>query len=343
MYETMANFRSIFADNSCRSISKEYYKWKIVDNPFKAGHIYVEKKDDVSAGSTTLTPKKLSILGQETPAAEVGDTFTHPNYRRQGVFSRGGKDCTEYAVLNGIDIVYGTPNSLALPGWQHKLGYSLSLFAKVKHLTKDLSVVPIIKNLLRRKMNIGYIKTLQAQRKFRSSSLRAAQRNEEAIDIAVMERFRQDFDGLWGKPRYLFFTIRDRVYLNWRFFDHPDTFTVLAAKQGDQLVGYVVIKISKDSKTGLICDFVTTNDRLDVFTLLVHAAEDKIRQSGVNSIQVHCSETSPYFGSLLQAGYFNHRDEDSIPIILYRGTKAGKKLLETNQKWHFTMADSDFV
>ena len=84
-----------------------------------------------------------------------------------------------------------------------------------------------------------------------------------------IDRFSNEVDPLWGKPRYSFFVYRDKEYLNWRYFDNPDTFIVLAAVKDHDYLGYIALKLSNDKRTGILCDFVTMDDRSDVFLCLV--------------------------------------------------------------------------
>ena len=289
---SMSEFRNIWPEDQLRSISKEYYEWKAVKNPFQQGEIYLERKDDIVIGSTTITPKKISILGEELIAAEIGDTFTHPDYQRQGVFSKGVNECTKLATSKGIEVIYGTPNSQSLPGYQHKLGYPPCPFVKLSSMTKHRwnvisTIKSILKLILRRKVDpfaIYFISFLREKfsRPFFSSN--ESLKKNKGFDISTIDNFTDELDGYWGKNRYHFFTIRDNRYLNWRYFENPEEYQALVAKKGGKYLGYLVTKISKDKRTGAICDFITIDDRLDVFYFLIQEAEKKLFKAGVQAI-----------------------------------------------------------
>lgn len=350
MYESMANFRSIFGRNPIRSIAKEYYKWKLSDNPYQRGHIYLERKDGIVVGSTTITPKRIAIFGEELLGAEIGDTFTHHDYRRQGIFSRGVTECTEYAISRGIDIIYGAPNSQSLPGYQKKLGYALCPFVKVKIMYKFMHVLAI-EEAVSRRLGRHYLSKLFARIYFQYLSFRSrvqeslVQEQEKGFDILPIDRFTMEFEGLWGSPRkdHVFFTVRDKTYLNWRFSTNPDNYMVLLATKGDDYFGCVVTKLSKRREVvvGTICDFVTHQDRLDVFYQLIREAEKRLKEAGAHYLQVRCAENSPYFQALVLSGYIVRGAISGV--IIFAGTEVGKQILETNRKWHFTIADSDNI
>ena len=108
------------------------------------------------------------------------------------------------------------------------------------------------------------------------------------LPSCTIDRFSNEVDPLWGKPRYSFFVYRDKQYLNWRYFDNPDTFIVLAAVKGHDCLGYIALKMSNDKRTGILCDFVTMDDRSDVFLCLVDESENILRQHGAENIQLRC-------------------------------------------------------
>lgn len=347
----ISEFRAKFGTNIFRSTSKEYYEWKLFRNPYQKGKIYLERKDGKVIGSTTITPKRISIGGEERLAAEIGDTFTHPDHRRKGVFSRGVDACTRFAISQGITIIYGTPNSESLAGYQKKLGYPPCPFVKLKYLTKHRRILLpagkfIGKVVLRRKSRppnlflLAMLKQRFSHSAFPRLNVSARQR---LFDISRVHKFTDEIDGVWGSSRYLFFNIRDKTYLNWRYFSNPDKYQVLAAKRVDDYLGYAVTKLSRNRKIGTICDFMTYDDRLDVFDILIQEAEKMLVRAGVHWIQTFSVEGSPYYQALIGQGYYDHGSTSRQPVIVFSGTYCGKALLETEGKWHFTMSDSDNI
>jgi len=340
----MSFFRESFGLNPFRSTAPEYYKWKISENPSMQGFTHLEMRDGNTAGSATLTPKRLSVMGEELLGTEIGDTFTHIGYRRQGIFTRCVCECTDYAISVGLQVIYGTPNSESLPGYEKKLGYPRCPFANVRKMIKHTSVRSIEKAMSSRlgwhprprilaRILLWYfsarIKRLEERRSF---------------DIVPVDRFAVGIDGLWGRSRtdYCFFTVRDESYLNWRFFENPDRYEVYAAIEDDRYLGYVATKLftSEDMVVGTICDFVTSNDRVDVFADLINEVESKFKEWGVEYIQVWCVEGSPYFWHLARSGYLKRAE---IPVIVFASTEIGKQLVQMKGIWHFTMADSDNI
>lgn len=348
--KSLSEFRALFGENELRSTSKEYYEWKIFKNPYGQGKIYLESKQGIVVGSSTITPKKVSIWGKELMAAELGEAFTHPEYRRQGIHSKLLNACCACAISQGIEVVYALPSSQTL-SLSQKLGYLPCPFIKLNYMTKERRILlPVMryiaKLILHRKLNPSDL-TLSAMLKQRFSrsifSRSKGSAAKDSFDILTVDKFTDEIDGLWGSPRYAFFAIRDKTYLNWRFFENPDKYQVIAAKRGDEYLGYMVTKLSKNKSFATICDFVTIDDRLDVFNALIQEAEKMGEKAGAQSFQVYCVDGSPYYQAMLDQGYYDYGPARRQPVIVFSGTDYGKTLLQKEGKWYFTLSDSDHI
>ena len=347
----MAKHRALFGDNKFRSIGKEYYEWKIYKNPVGEGEICLEIRDGKVVGSSTTTPKKIAILGEEFVAAELGDSFTLPEYRRQGINFKALKYCIEYSISRGINLIYGGPANQANYRLLLKAGLFPCSYIKYTFLVKSLKPIlfamkTIAKRLLLRdsSTNMSYLRYLvkakQTQPKF---VYPYDNYDENDFQVVIIDKFNEKIDGLWGKPRYLFYVFRDCSYLNWRFFTNPDKYIILAAVKDEKYLGYIVVKISKDNGTGVICDFITIEDSSDVFSVLVNKSEEILKQIGVNLVQIECIVGSPYYKTLNESGYYDYGLVSYQPLTIYSKTELGKHVLENSGKWHFTLGDSDEV
>lgn len=338
---SMSEFRALFGKNPVRSTTEGYYEWKIINNPYRYGKIYLEYKDNIIVGSTTITPKKISIFNEEILAAEIGDTFTHPLYRRQGIFSRGVNACTNFAVSSGVKLIYGTPNLESLPGYEKNLGYAQCRFIHLRYLIKHLRFLPIIKT---------YAANYFSRRNEKPLKFSYAEQHKnfppdfkQSLNILTVNNIEDEIDGLWGNPRYIFFTVRDKTYLNWRYSMNPDEYQILLAKGKGDYWGYLVLKLSQDGKRGIICDYITFNDQMDVFHMLIKRAEQIFKEAGVDFIQVQCAFCSPYYHTLANYAYHDQGATYQQPIIIYSKSDCGKTLLSTDARWHFTASDADNI
>jgi GNAT superfamily N-acetyltransferase len=345
----MADHRAKFPDNRMRSIGKEYYEWKIFTNPVAVGDICLQERDGKVAGSSALMPRKIAIYDKIFFGGETADSFTDPAYRRQGINSKALKECIDYALSRGMGIVYGPPNK-ANYGLHIKLGYVPCSHIKWGLLRKSLNGFELTFKLIAKmalgrdfRKNARHLRFLVGSGAARRHGPRAHENRENDWDIVETENFNQNVEPLWGKPRFSFFIYRDSRYLNWRYFENPDKFFVLAALKGEEYLGYLAVKTTKDRSAGIFCDFVTLDDRMDVFRDLVGVAEMMLKKDAVKEISLRCAVGSSYYEELARMGYYDPGPERYQPVLIYGGTELGRRLLETEGKWHFTYGDTDEV
>ena len=82
-----------------------FFNWKIVDNYIQPGIINLSKDGNRIASTTSVTPKLLVYKDKVVNAAEIGDTYTHPDYWRQGMFSLLINQTRENAINKSISFI----------------------------------------------------------------------------------------------------------------------------------------------------------------------------------------------------------------------------------------------
>jgi GNAT superfamily N-acetyltransferase len=323
-----------------------YFSWKLRDNPFFKGYIYIERDDQKVVGLMTVTPKQVLAYGQIILAAEIGEALTHPDFRRKGIFTKASKACTDYAISQGCEIIYGTPNRFSLAGLK-KLGYTVYPYSNIVQLQKCIIGIKQLA-LYAKQQPEGRLKALLNlfDSIYRQSVayVKFKKNNHHQIKIKKIDQINFEIDGLWGKDRadFGFFTYRDPKYLNWRFHLNPDEYKIFIAQCADRSIGYMVTKITIDHgfKVATICDFIVVKDDSVVFCYLLQYCEKYFKGKGVRHIRVWCMRNSPYFQFLVSFGYTVGRER---PVIIYSETETGKKILSNNAPWHFTIADCDHI
>ena len=118
--------------------SMGFFHWKIINNYIFPGIINLVKDSNKIISTTSITPKLLAYKDEIINAAEIGDTYTHPDYWRQGLFSLLINQTREDAEKKDIKFIYGTPNKLSLPGYQKRAN-----FDTIKNLNLRSMVFPI--------------------------------------------------------------------------------------------------------------------------------------------------------------------------------------------------------
>lgn len=122
----------------------ELFEWKLgPNNPAGRGFLTVAICNGLVIGTTSGTRKVLKENGKTLDAIEIGDTFTHPDFRKSGrcitpsrltendqnylsvsVFGRLVSETIFRAQNSGVKFVYGTPNENSKPPYLKRLNFS---------------------------------------------------------------------------------------------------------------------------------------------------------------------------------------------------------------------------
>lgn len=103
----------------------ELWRWKHHENPFGTSIILVATSGDRIAGVRALMKWTLTTpSGFEVSCVRPVDTATHPDFARQGIFSRLTKEALDVARQEGVQLVFNTPNPKSAAGylkmgWEH--------------------------------------------------------------------------------------------------------------------------------------------------------------------------------------------------------------------------------
>jgi hypothetical protein len=343
-----ANFMNFFYGSPYTPFKNHpsYYSWKINENPYGIGKIFANKKDGQIINSITITPKRIVVSGNVMRACEFGEVLTHPDYRGKWLYVKAIKSAIAWAMDNDIDVIFGTPNRFSMVGAVKFAKFAIYPYGKVVELTKHtIGFRQLLTYLKPQKQGRRQaIKNLLESYSHQKSIIETEQFNSYKMHIYDGKPIKSKLDGLWANSRkdFSFFTFRDESYLNWRFYNNPDDYIIFIAELSGEIVGYIVTKISIDYgfKVGTICDFVTKDDNLEIFRVLLSAAEAHLKKKVVRHIRVWSINNSPYFPEIVSFGY---TEGVSRPVIIYLQTEAGKEILEKKSNWHFTMADCDHI
>lgn len=121
----------------------EIFKWKLgSSNPAGSGFLTVAMCNGLVVGTASGTRKILAENNEPINAIEIGDTFTHPDFRKNGkcitpilagaaedtyftvsIFGRLVSETISRAQLKGVRFVYGTPNENSKPPYVKRLNF----------------------------------------------------------------------------------------------------------------------------------------------------------------------------------------------------------------------------
>ncbi|MGQ0549351.1 MAG: GNAT family N-acetyltransferase [Armatimonadota bacterium] len=102
--------------------STSFFRWKHIENPFGRSLMLLAENEHV-VGLRAFLRWQFRAGEQVIHAVRAVDTATHPDHQRKGIFSRLTAACLDRARLDGVDLVFNTPNRYSLPGYI-KLGWT---------------------------------------------------------------------------------------------------------------------------------------------------------------------------------------------------------------------------
>ncbi|MBA7468762.1 hypothetical protein ES707_04015 [subsurface metagenome] len=322
--------------------SSDLFRWKILENYVDPGILNLVKDADEVIATTSVTPKRLFFKGAERIVAEIGDTYTHPSYQRQGIFTLLVSQSTKEALERNIRLIYGTPNSKSLPGYEKKASYKTIQGISVKSLCLPLRVKPFIQK--RTHWLVGrYADSIFSTAVYGRFLAKRVLSWQGRSDVEEIECIPNEWNTFWERSRqdFDFIFCRDKQAVHWRFFENPNKYRFYVLRKDGQIVGYVVYRIVFDIEVArlLISDFLfLPGHEKDLTVLLFRVLEDALH-ADVATVNAWCPKGNAYFGILREFGFFQR---SHVPVISFQNDFA-LEVQDSCHTWHFTLSDSDNV
>lgn len=321
--------------------SMGFFHWKIINNYIRPGIINLIKDGDRIASTTSVTPKLLVYQNEVVSAAEIGDTYTHPDYWRQGMFSLLINQTRKDAEKKGISFIYGTPNKLSLPGYQKKAN-----FDTIKNLHIRSLVFPIdISTRISKKSHwvlgsiIGSIFSILLFLYFKMKNIFFF--IDKSITIKELNQLPDDWSEFWNhaKEGYDFIINRNMEATTWRYFSNPNKYKFITIRKKNNLIGYLIYRIIPDeeAKRIIIADYLTLPGQEKALYKGINQIINSAFRIGAN-LSLWCVKNSPYFTIFKKKGFLAR---NNIPVICYQNEFAEQ--VENCISWHFTIGDSDNI
>jgi GNAT superfamily N-acetyltransferase len=289
------------------------WRWRFLDNPYGRVWIDLAWHGDVLVGQYAVMPVRMTVDGAQRWWAISLDTFTNPDYRRQGVFGTLAKSL--YGRLaDQADVVYGFPNENSSYGFYNKLRW--------------IPVTPHPRLVLPGVLPAGLRRRHPAVRTLAPAAdavLGVAVRGLSAVSRAVgwtrgvrtevSEALPDDLEPLWAAvaPQAGIRVTADRAWFTWRYVRHPDfQYRFVSARRGDALVGMAVVRPPPPdgrSRMGQLMDVLLADpDDADAARALVGASVEASCAGGGPAMSALAPVGSTLRRALLSAGFVPHRD-----------------------------------
>lgn len=218
--------------------SKEWFYWKFRDNPYGESILACAEENGVIAGCVGYGIQPFSLNGKMLNAVLSFETFVHPDFQGQGLFTKLIKLAEIILRELNIDFILNFPNSNSLKGFLKNGWVQMDTPEYRIRFNNFFKVLFKIRDL-----RIGYEPN--------TSNLR---------ELTSFNNFEQnDLNNLHSKLNL--------NYLNWRFFTYPVTEYIVIendnyqsimkmGKRGTIREGHVLFINIKDRKLFKLKDFL---------------------------------------------------------------------------------------
>jgi len=271
---------------------------------------FVAEIDNRIIGHHGSLSRKMIFKDEEIDAVELVDLMVHPDFRNRGIATEIERHHEGMLLNKGVDFILRFPNNIN--------------GGRIRRKRNDyipLSSVPL---LGKKKLT-----------------------HQSSKDVYQTDRFNEKLDELFAKVKDNFgiTTIRNKSYLNWRFFDNPINeyhIYIQKHKQGpSDIQGYVVLKIydTGTTKIGDIIDILA--DSSETLANLINFGEDYFAKKGINSMAAYIVPKSYYAQNFLEHGFIGEEIGRTLFIKpLDKKLEAFCKA-ESLGEFHITMMDHD--
>jgi hypothetical protein len=165
------------------------------------------------------------------------------------------------------------------------------------------------------------------------------------VTITQVAKFDQRVDSFWERisRNYPVIIVRNQSYLNWRFVRRPDAkYTLLAATRGDNLVGYIVLRVIEKFgiQCGYLTDFLVEGRSSSLLRYLIYKTIAYLRNERTEFII--CLATMQFFRqTLYRMGFIPWwlKPKYFYPCLALPDPEL--QVFRDSRQWYLTMGDGD--
>ena len=320
----------------------DYFYWKFILNKTKKGFVNCCLVNSKLVATASITPKTLLLKNKEIKIAEIGDTYVIRKYSGRGIFFKLVEQSKNIALAHNLNFIYGTPNFQSLPGYLKYCGFEKSKFIKPFSYSYQYE----IKNYLKPKLGSFFSGLLNLTFRFflKIHHFFMSLLNSFLYDYELhyISSFSNDFDKFFemASKEWDFIFSKKSKYLNWRFCENPNNYSIILVKKSDNIVGYIVYRIVEGPITSklVIADFLFLNKNLSAFSFVLSKIRKDVFKNNFSSINIWCDINSSYVSVLNKNGFIFKKE---IPFInLMNSISSSSKSIKNI---HFTISDTDNI
>ena len=304
----------------------------------------VDPEDGKLAGQYVVWPIRFSVFEKPSQAVISLNTLTREKYRGQGIFTKLAEGVYQRAADTGYAFCCGMPNPNSYPGFMKKLSF------------RELGKMPLLLRPLKPSQMI--------QEFMHSSALGVVTRpvdlffhikckSDKRIDVVSISKENVDLmDSFWEKVKckYPVMSIRDKVFIRYRYLDMPRrTYFPYLAMQDGEPVCFAVGRIMEVAgmQCAMLADFMFVDGYETAAEKLLNQLLSEMKKQGAGLSGCLMLDHTQEYEFLKKHEFFRcprKLEPQPFPLILRAFDKnLEEKGIYNAKNWFFTMGDYDVI
>jgi hypothetical protein len=168
------------------------------------------------------------------------------------------------------------------------------------------------------------------------------------LKVEVLEGFDGSFDELFESVATALTCVpeKDAAFLRWRYGPESPQYpvNVLGVREGETLLGYAVLRVTREGDNGYLLDLTTRPGRHDVARALLRSAIDHFARARVYIIRYRFLESpiSPRTRDLWRLGFFPRNNRRHTLLVKFADHGLHKTALDA-ANWSYSAGDGEMT
>ncbi|MEN2768690.1 GNAT family N-acetyltransferase [Ornithinibacillus xuwenensis] len=305
--ERIPQLMDLFKNAFKRDISKEFLKWRYLDNPYHDLLVCVAmNENDEIIANYSASPCELVYNNNYYKTAISMTTMTHTDYAGRGLFTKLANTLYSHMEEKNYLNIYGFPNLNSHYGFIKKLQW------------EDIYEIPTMK------LDLSLIHL-----------------HEENHHVTIQEdnNFKLNYTNLTNTNSKIKLN-KTANYLSWRYQANPlhDYHNHVISNEKDHVDAYCIVKYYGENNLDIVEFHANSQENA---TSLLHSILLQAKKAGIQTVNTWVSIHSPYRSIFERNGFLN-----STPVTYFGGRLFNQNELKngifTNfREWDIQMGDSD--
>jgi hypothetical protein len=331
-------FNNVFSSKS----SYLSFRYKHYRNPYKlTSLLFIEKVENDIAGINFFLAAKCICESQELYVAQSCDSAVLEQYRGKGIFTSIIQNAQKELQSQGVDFLFGFPNSNSYPGfiklgWRHEADFCrfflpIDLYASLKYKIGK-KCARIVHSLLN-KIILFRINRL-AKKTFHGT-------------ISTHDRcpfVKKDFDIINNCNKIMI--KRSTDYYIWKLDENPTKdFKYIVAKEKDRLYGFIVYYVRDEEINIVDWFYIPNNNELILMAKLIKQLFNINKGKKINFLLINTKSKEVQL--MKRLGFWNAsnkilKHKPSL-LVVYCINSALESKLHAPENWLLRYIDTDTI